>query len=104
MIYVLEFKIDDGVSGRSVSLDKNNILEDSKNIAHMGLDLIQDTLGFTAEWYDSETNILDSESAYDVIRSVLNSETVRRQMIWHKSSKKLRETFIYYSSVLLVHT
>jgi hypothetical protein len=29
---------------------------------------------------------------------------VRRQMIWHKSSKKLRETFIYYSSVLLVHT
>lgn len=30
--------------------------------------------------------------------------TVRRQMIWHKSSKKLRETFIYYSSVLLVHT
>jgi len=29
--------------------------------------------------------------------------TVSRQKIWHKTSKKLRETFIDYSPVLLIH-
>ncbi len=33
----------------------------------------------------------------------IHLEIVSRQKIWHKTSKKLRETFIDYSPVLLVH-
>jgi hypothetical protein len=90
---------------RNFTARKKQLMEKNDLIAALGVPVKKsnETPG-TFSVPTKRTPAIVSKPKPQVTETEFKPEPVRRQKIWHRWSKKLRETFIYYSSVSLVRT